>query len=83
MADSAAELNCRGLVELVSDYLDGTLSPGDSKLIDGHLDTCEGCRRYLRQMRITIATVGRLREDDLPAEMREQLLVAFRQIKQP
>ena len=83
MADFDLELNCRGLVELVSDYLDGTLSPGDSKLIDSHLDTCEGCRRYLRQMRITIATVGRLREGDLPAEMREQLLVAFRQIKQP
>ena len=83
MADLDLELNCRGLVELVSDYLDGTLSPNDSKLIDRHLDTCEGCRRYLRQMRITIATVGRLREDDVPAEMREQLLVAFRQIKQP
>ena len=83
MADFDTELNCRGLVEMVTDYLEGTLSPGDSKLIDGHLDTCEGCRRYLRQMRITIETVGRLREDDVPEEMRQRLMVAFREMKKP
>ena len=80
MADAENWLECRDVVEVVTDYLEGGLSPSDMRLIDRHLATCEGCRRYLQQMRITIDTVGRLGEDDVPAEMRERLLAAFREI---
>jgi predicted anti-sigma-YlaC factor YlaD len=82
MADAGNWLECRGVVEVVTDYLEGALSPSDAMLIDCHLDSCEGCRRYLMQMRITIDTVGRLGEDDVPAEMRERLLAAFREVTQ-
>jgi anti-sigma factor (TIGR02949 family) len=82
MADAGNWLECRDVVEVVTDYLDGALSPSDTMLIDRHLDSCEGCRRYLQQMRITIDTVGRLGEDAVPAEMRERLLAAFREVTQ-
>jgi predicted anti-sigma-YlaC factor YlaD len=82
MADADNWLECRGVVEVITDYLEGALSPSDTMLIDQHLDSCDGCRRYLQQMRITIDTVGRLREDDVPAEMRQRLLTAFREITQ-
>lgn len=82
MADAENWLECRGVVEVVTDYVEGALSASDTLLIDRHLESCEGCRRYLRQMRITIETVGRLGEDDVPAEMRERLLAAFREITQ-
>jgi hypothetical protein len=29
------------------------------------------------------ATLGRLRDDDVPAEMRDRLVAAFRELKQP
>jgi predicted anti-sigma-YlaC factor YlaD len=77
MADANNWLECRGVVEVVTDYLEGALSPSDAALIDGHLESCEGCRRYLEQMRITIQTVGRLGEADVPADMRERLLAVF------
>jgi predicted anti-sigma-YlaC factor YlaD len=82
MADSANWLECRDVVEVVTDYLEGALSASDALLIDRHLASCEGCRRYLRQMRITIDTLGRLGEDDVPAEMRERLLAAFKEVTQ-
>jgi predicted anti-sigma-YlaC factor YlaD len=81
MADAENWLECRGVVEVVTDYLEGALSPSDTMLIDHHLESCEGCRRYLQQMRITIDTVGRLGADDVPAEMRERLLAAFRDLR--
>jgi predicted anti-sigma-YlaC factor YlaD len=82
MADIEREINCRGIVEVVTDYLEGALSRADTEIVERHLDSCEGCRRYLEQMRITIATLGRLRDDDVPLEMRERLLGAFRELTQ-
>jgi predicted anti-sigma-YlaC factor YlaD len=81
MTDARNWLECRGVVEVVTDYLEGALSLSDTMLIDSHLESCEGCRRYLLQMRMTIDTVGRLGEDDVPAEMRERLLAAFREVR--
>jgi predicted anti-sigma-YlaC factor YlaD len=82
MADPLNEINCRVLVEVVSDYLEDALPPADVAVFERHLHGCEGCRRYLHQMRTTIRTVGHLREDDLPAEMRERLLGVFRELTQ-
>jgi predicted anti-sigma-YlaC factor YlaD len=82
MVDPANRLECRGVVEVATDYLEGALSASDALLIDRHLASCKGCRRYLEQMRVTIDTLGRLREDDVPAEVRERLLAAFREVTQ-
>jgi anti-sigma factor RsiW len=81
MGDLQADINCRGVVEIVTDYLEGALTPGDTEIVDRHLATCEGCRRYLAQMRTTIATLGQLRDEDVPGEMRESLIAAFREIR--
>ncbi len=73
------ELTCQELVEIVSDYLEGALPEADRARFDAHLETCEGCRRYLDQMRTTIRVVGTLTEDDLDPGAKEQLLQLFRE----
>jgi predicted anti-sigma-YlaC factor YlaD len=73
------ELTCQELVEIVSDYLEGALSESDQERFDAHLEVCEGCRRYLDQMRTTIRVVGTLTEDDLDPGARDQLLQLFRE----
>ena len=75
---STRELNCQEVVELVTAYLEGALDDNDARLFDEHLAVCEGCRRYLDQMRTTIELTGRLAEDSLDAEARDALLEAFR-----
>lgn len=72
------ELTCAQLVELVTDYLEGELSPVDAERVEEHLVFCDGCTNYLEQMRATVATVGRLRAEDLPSELQERLVAAFR-----
>ena len=72
------DLTCAQVVELVTDYLEGGLSAADRARFEGHLTECDGCTNYLDQIRVTIAVVGRVHEDDLSAEAKAELLAAFR-----
>jgi predicted anti-sigma-YlaC factor YlaD len=81
MAESTDHLTCREVVELVSDHLEGALPADEAELLEQHLNFCEGCELYVDQMRTTVATVGRLREEDLPPETQERLVAAFKNWK--
>jgi anti-sigma factor RsiW len=70
-------MTCAELVELVTAYLDGTLSDAERAEFDEHLALCPGCDRYLAQFRSTIDLLGELPEDSLTSPAREQLLDAF------
>jgi predicted anti-sigma-YlaC factor YlaD len=73
------EVTCQELVEIVSDYLEGALPEVDRERFEAHLENCEGCRRYLDQMRTTIRIVGTLTEEDLEPGAKDQLLQLFRE----
>ncbi|MGH2921244.1 MAG: anti-sigma factor family protein [Gaiellaceae bacterium] len=75
---TSAELTCQELVELVTDYLEGRLPPRDQMRLEEHLLVCEGCTVYIDQMRETIRLTGALETQDVPAEIEEELLRAFR-----
>ena len=77
MADGTA-ISCQEVVEVVTDYLEGKLSPEDVAILEAHLELCDGCRWYLDQMRITITAVGRIEEEEVPGELRDTVLAAFR-----
>ena len=72
------ELTCKEIVELVTDYLEESLSPASRARFDEHLVSCLYCRIYLEQMRHTIRTLGRLPEDALSPNALEALLHHFR-----
>ena len=76
-----SDLSCQELVELVTDYLEGTPVAPRPPRFEKHLKACDGCTRYLEQMRLTIAAVGRLQEQHITARAREELLDAFRDWK--
>jgi anti-sigma factor RsiW len=72
------DLSCREVVELVTDYLEGALSPGERRRVEEHLSGCEGCTRYLAQMREAIRLTGMLTEEQIPEEQKTALVDAFR-----
>jgi anti-sigma factor RsiW len=79
MSDPMAEdLECRKVVEVVTDYLEGTMPPGERLRFDHHLALCEGCQAYLEQMRTVIRVAGRPAVDAVPPETMAGLLRAFR-----
>jgi anti-sigma factor RsiW len=77
MADGTA-ISCQEVVEVITDYLEGKLSPEDAAILEAHFVICDGCQYYLDQMRITIATVGRIEDEEVPAELHDTVLAAFR-----
>lgn len=72
------DMNCKSLVELVTDYLEGALPEAERASLEDHLAVCEGCSAYLEQMRVTIVLTGMLTEDAIPPDGREELLGVFR-----
>jgi len=77
----SSPLVCRDAVELVSDYLDGTLSRRQRRRLEKHLAGCDACTAYLDQMRATIAASGKVTPEDLPSDVLEGLVNLFRQYR--
>ena len=77
----ADEMNCQEFVELVTDYLEGTLSAVDMERFDAHLAYCDPCVDYVEQIRLTIRTLGHLREEHIAPDARDRLLFEFRHWK--
>jgi predicted anti-sigma-YlaC factor YlaD len=75
------DMPCQELVEVITDYLEGGLTPQDRLRFEEHLAVCSGCRNYLEQMRVTIRLTGALKIDSIPDVVRKQLLSAFRDWK--
>jgi anti-sigma factor RsiW len=71
-------MDCNELVELVTAYLDESLSPETRARFDEHLRGCDGCENYLEQFRVTIATIGEIKDEQLDPVFRARLLEAFR-----
>jgi predicted anti-sigma-YlaC factor YlaD len=72
------DMDCIDLVEITTDYFEGTLAPADVARLEAHLTECDGCTEYLRQMRVTQDTLGRPDAAVVPAPGRERLLEVFR-----
>jgi predicted anti-sigma-YlaC factor YlaD len=75
---SSDPFTCRDLVELVSDYFEGSLSLTDHSRFEEHVMSCPPCRTYLEQMRLTIRLLGSLPEETVSPEAEEALVAALR-----
>ena len=72
------DLVCQQAVELVTDYLEGTLSGRARRRFETHLAACPHCTEYLAQMRETIRLTGRLEPEDLTPQMRDEFTGLYR-----
>ena len=70
-------LTCQDVVELATEYFEGSLPAAHSERFAGHVAGCRGCQAYLRQLRITVDIVHTA-VDPEPID-RAALISAFRQ----
>ena len=75
---SELALTCHEVVDIITEYLEDTLSPTERRRVEDHLAVCDGCTAYLEQMRETISLTGMLTEEQIPEEQKRELLEAFR-----
>ena len=73
-----AKMTCRELVERLTDYQEGALTPTERQSVETHLAACRGCATYLSQMQQTVETLHGLREEPIAENRRAELLQMFR-----
>jgi anti-sigma factor RsiW len=72
------EMQCKELIELVTEYLEGTIAAAERERVEVHMGECEWCERYIEQTRQTIAALSRLDEGTGDREAWERALASFR-----
>lgn len=71
-------LTCQEVTEVVTDYLEGRQTMMQRLRFQMHLGMCRHCRAYLKQMKTTVDTIGRLPNESIPPEMSKEVLDRFR-----
>jgi anti-sigma factor RsiW len=72
------DVTCKEIVELVTDFVEGALGPEEREAVEMHLNLCDGCTDYLRQLRMSIELTGTLPADAISPELEDELCAAFR-----
>lgn len=76
--EHASGYTCREVVELVTEYLDGAMTPDERAALEVHLNYCDGCATFLEQIRTTAALAGGVTPEQIPEKVTEALRAAFR-----
>ena len=74
-------LVCQEFVELVTDYLEGSLPDTDRLRFEAHLDECDGCTGYLEDMRRLVGTLPHTPSPPADPVTRAALMAAFRDLR--
>ena len=80
MSPGPTPIPCREAVELVTEYVEGTLDAPRREAFEEHLRRCDPCRGYLQQMRVTLRVVGHLPPEGLDPAFERGLLETFREL---
>lgn len=75
------DLACQEAVELVTDYLEGTLPRRQRRRFEKHLRGCPNCTEYFEQIRTAISLSGRAEPSQLDAATRAGLLDLYKKYR--
>ncbi|WP_447968212.1 zf-HC2 domain-containing protein [Nitrospira sp. M1] len=81
MTYMAGNLTCQNVASIITDYLEDAMPFSTRLRFHLHLGLCFSCRNYLKQMKYTIQTLGKLPTEPIAPEIREELLHRFRHWK--
>ncbi len=73
------EVQCREVVAVLTDYLEGVLPVEERVALEQHLLICEGCTNFLAQLRTSIALTGALEVDEVPPRLMDAVLRLYLQ----
>lgn len=73
-----SELECRQIADLLADYIEDGLPAQTRELLEWHIESCGPCVAFVNTYRGTINAAGKLREIEIPAELKQRLLAVLR-----
>jgi anti-sigma factor RsiW len=71
-------LNCKQVVQQLSDYLDGELTPALRQELSQHLGECKECDLVVNQTKLTVEIFCDAQMVDLPQQVSTRLHQALR-----
>jgi anti-sigma factor RsiW len=71
-------LVCQQAIELLTEYLEGTLSRRQRRRLENHLAACPNCSAYLEQIRVTIRLTGTIEPEALSPQAVDELTELYR-----
>jgi len=74
-------LECRAMLERLSDYLDGDLPADLCERYDAHIRDCEPCVRFVESLRRAVRWLGTEGGESIPDDLRREILAAGRKLR--
>ena len=73
------DIECMGVADEVTDYLEGALGSDEMSRVAGHLQVCWACVNFVGEMQVTTRLAAALPVEPVPAPLEEALVTMFRQ----
>ena len=64
---------CREVIDLLTEYLEGGLSPIEATRLETHLAGCDGCSGFLESLKSVRAAAGTPKAETVPEDCRRAL----------
>ncbi len=74
-------ISCKEMVDLIMDYLDGSLDSETSKDFDMHIEGCIDCHAYLNTYKKTVSLTHQISCEDIPDELYSRLSTLLKERK--
>lgn len=71
--------SCKESIELLLDYVDGSMSPDEAEHLSKHLEACPPCVEFLKTYRATTGLCKRALAAKMPEELSLRLIDFLRQ----
>ena len=82
-APNPSSIECRQIADLLGDYLDGSLPKSTRELLEWHIEGCGPCVAFVNTYRGTVNAATKLKEVEIPAELKKRLLAVLRNPRSP
>jgi anti-sigma factor RsiW len=82
-AQAPTTIECRQIADLLGDYLDGSLPKSTRELLEWHIEGCGPCVAFVNTYRGTVNAATKLKEVEIPAELKKRLLAVLRNPRSP
>jgi len=77
------KLTCPEVVERVTDYLEGALTPAMRRRFEAHLEGCPDCMAYVVGFTQTVNALSELPPEDPSDDALAALVTAYRRLRPP
>jgi hypothetical protein len=71
------KLTCKKTVELATERAEGALDAATRVAFDAHLEGCDGCRSYVRQLELTRQVLGRIPAPEVSPALEQAVMAGF------